>query len=138
MIRTRCPSCRHDVDFRAEQCALLDGPDDEPVAYAFVCPRCGEPVVRPADRRTTALLVRGGASREGAAEAARMPHPEHPASGPPLTVDDLIDFHRLLDDACWFERLVELRPSSKNPTSSEPWAEHREGRSRRDDGEAPH
>ncbi|HVL99769.1 MAG TPA: hypothetical protein VM324_10810 [Egibacteraceae bacterium] len=101
-IRTICPSCRGDVLLEAGHCALLGGHDGQPVAYAFVCPDCGEPVVRRADRRAAALLTACGASPRGVRErAARFPHPEQPGDGPPLTADDLIDFHMLLADPHW-------------------------------------
>jgi hypothetical protein len=108
-IRTQCPSCRQQIDFAPGECSLLGGPDGEPVAYAFVCPHCREPIVRRADRRAAAMLVIGGASPRGAEEhVGRLPHPEEPAGGPPLTDDDLIDFHLLLDGADWFGQLAHL------------------------------
>jgi hypothetical protein len=108
-IRTGCPSCRQPIDFAAGQCALLGGPDGQPVAYGFVCPHCGEPVVRRADRRAAAMLLIGGASPRGAEERVVRPlHPEKPGFGPPLTANDLIDFHLLLDGACWFQQLASL------------------------------
>lgn len=103
-IRTRCPTCRQHVAFAAGRCALLAGPNGDSVAYAFVCPDCGEPIVRPADERITEMLVAGGASPHGAEEqAGRLPHPEQPCPGPPLTPDDLLDFHYLLASSGWFE-----------------------------------
>lgn len=105
-ISTRCPSCRQDIVFQADDCALLGDADGKPVAYAFVCSHCGEPVVRRADQRAVAMLVAAGASCRGATEQVVAVHPEQPASGPPLTADDLLDFHLLLEGACWFEQLA--------------------------------
>ena len=108
-IRTQCPSCRQYIDFAPGQCALLGGRDGEPVAYAFVCTHCREPIVRRADRRAAAMLVIGGASPRGAEEhVGRLPHPEQPEGGPAFTDDDLIDFHLLLDEARWFDQLADL------------------------------
>ena len=40
-------------------------------------------------------------------EAAAAPgHPEAPPSGPPLTFDDLLDLHFLLDSDHWFDRIL--------------------------------
>lgn len=112
-MRTRCPGCGQQVELDTGRCALLGGPDGRPVAYAFVCPDCDEPVVRRADRTAAALLEFGGAS-QAVAEAPVVPrHPEEPAPGPPLTPDDLIDFHLLLQRRGWHERL--LRPSGGRP-----------------------
>lgn len=105
-ISTRCPSCRQHIVFDVEECALLGGEDGQPVAYAYVCPHCAEPIVRRADKRAVAMLLAGGASSHAAAEHVVPVHPEQPAPGPPLTIDDLIDFHLLLEDACWFEQLT--------------------------------
>ena len=103
-IRTRCPTCRQHVTFAAGRCALLSGPDGNSVAYAFVCPDCGEPIVRPADERITEMLLAGGVSQHGVEEQpGRLPHPEEPRPGPPLTRDDLLDFHLLLASADSFE-----------------------------------
>lgn len=122
-VSTRCPSCLHHIDIAAGHCALLGGPDGQPVAYALVCPLCGEPIVRAADRRTVAMLIAGGASPVGAEErAAGRPHPELPPSGPPLQIDDLIDFHLLLEGTDWFARLVALQATDApgRPASSAP------------------
>lgn len=106
-IHTRCPSCRQHMDLPASDCALLDGPGGHPVAYAFVCCHCREPIMRRADGRTMAMLVASGASAHGGQEqAVALCHPEQPAPGPPLTADDLIDLHVLLDAPGWFEQLA--------------------------------
>jgi hypothetical protein len=116
-IRTRCPTCRQRVAFAADTCALLRGPDGTPVAYAFVCPGCSDPVVLAANRRIAEMLVAGGVSSEGVEEhVAGLPHPERPAGGRALTPDDLLDFHLLLATPGWFRRLVGLsrRPDSED------------------------
>jgi hypothetical protein len=106
MIRTRCPACRQHITFPADRCALLADADSGAGAYAFVCPECADPVVRPADERVEAMLVAGGASAHGVTERpGRPPHPERPQQGPPFTADDVLDLHFLLDNAGWFEHL---------------------------------
>lgn len=128
-ISTTCPSCREHIDLASGHCALLGGPDRQPVAYAFVCPRCDQPIVRRADKRAAAMLVAGGASAHGARErTVVLSHPEQPASGPVLTVDDLIDFHVMLGGDGWFERLAGLvvaagdadRPTVSAPATPQP------------------
>jgi hypothetical protein len=116
-IQTRCPACRQRIDLAGGECALLEGVDGGPAAYAFVCPRCGEPVVRRTDRQAAALLVAGGASARGAEERVPRPaHPETPSPGPAFTVDDCIDLHLLLfEDRSWFDGLTGLADRPEPP-----------------------
>ena len=62
--------------------------------YTFVCPSCGDFIVKAADRKIVSMLLGVGVtwSDEGAK------HPElFDLNAPPLTVDDLLDFHRELE-----------------------------------------
>jgi hypothetical protein len=82
--------------------------------YRFVCPECQGPVEKRADRKIVALLVSAGvdvsdqrAASAGAATAGQSrldqmteelePHPAL-SQAPAFTVDDLIQFHFLLED----------------------------------------
>lgn len=106
-VRTHCPSCRQYLDLPAGRCAVLGGVDGRPKVYAFVCPRCEAPVIQLAEVQATAKPGAGGPLPGGAhGPAARPAHPERPRPGPPLTADDLIDFHFLLDGADWFPQLT--------------------------------
>jgi hypothetical protein len=79
--------------------------------YRFTCPTCMDAVEKRADRKIVALLVSAGVDPAGSVPAedeelapdvpATVPLPaaDRPPDGPPLSVDDVIDFHfRLLDD----------------------------------------
>lgn len=87
--------------------------------YCFVCPVCREDVEKQADRKIVALLVSAGVPVAGspAAEAPTHPstfenefvagsepesesesEPESEDDYPPLTLDDLIQFHFMLQD----------------------------------------
>ncbi len=77
-------------------------------SYAFPCPKCGEFVEKPADDRIVRLLLSGGV----------MPVPVHvPAEalevreGPAFTLDDILDFHELLQTDDWMEALTGPRRS---------------------------
>jgi hypothetical protein len=72
-------------------------------SYRFSCPTCMNTIEKPADRKVVALLLSAGveledevgvATEESAEHDAIEPHP----AGPPLTIDDLINFHFLLQD----------------------------------------
>jgi hypothetical protein len=72
-------------------------------SYRFSCPTCMNTIEKPADRKVVALLLSAGVELEDEAgveadalgdEAVIEPRP----SGPPLTIDDLITFHFILQD----------------------------------------
>jgi hypothetical protein len=95
-IKATCPGCG-EVDLVADDILLRIGATQAVNTYGFSCPDCGDFVEKKADDRVIRLLLSGGV----------VPMPVHlPAealevhSGPPLTLDDLLDFHlQLQDDA---------------------------------------
>jgi len=102
VIKASCQDCG-DVelgvgDLRVRVCSV-----DELSTYVFRCPTCRMSVVKPAEPRVVDLLVASGVRLEHWDPPAELfePHP-----GEPLTHDDLIDFHRLLEQPDWFERLT--------------------------------
>lgn len=102
-IKAECPGCGavrlRVADLTVRVCA----DDDELGAYRFQCPRCDHAVLHEASPAICALLVSVGVDEEVwrlPAELAERP------SGPPLTHDDLLDFHLMLADDGWQERLV--------------------------------
>jgi len=120
-IRANCPSCG-EVDLQPLEVTLHimradDGLVGDGSTYRFLCPDCCELVTKPADERIAQLLSTGGVPiEEGAAfdddaldaaiEALLPPHPEGVRPGPRFTMDDLLDFHRLLAGDDWFQRLT--------------------------------
>lgn len=115
-IRTTCPRCG-EVELRPDELELRivgSAEDDvrEGSTYLFDCPTCADEIVKPADSRIAQLLTTGGvpvvcsADDEVLATApTALPHPEHAPDGPPLTLDDLLDLHELLQSDDWFDRL---------------------------------
>lgn len=74
-------------------------------SYSFVCPDCLEVVEKPADQKIVTLLLSAGV--EVHRSTARVePSSRTLPGGPPLTTDDLIDFHFLLSQDDWFNQLV--------------------------------
>ncbi|HEX6261493.1 MAG TPA: hypothetical protein VF097_01455, partial [Actinomycetota bacterium] len=92
--------------------------------YRFVCPRCEDTVEKRADRKVVMLLLSAGVEvREVSHEVVSMDHPSvrgHQPTfeealredvrvahdDPAFTLDDLIDFHFLLQQDDWFEELA--------------------------------
>lgn len=103
-VRAQCPACG-DVQLQIHDLAVRVCADDTSGTYRFRCPRCADTVQRPASARIVDLLVSAGAPRElwsWPAELAEV------RTGPPLTPDDLLDMHVLLEDDAWFSQLVAL------------------------------
>jgi len=74
-------------------------------SYRFTCPSCADAVEKRADRKIVALLVSAGVDIDRS--DAPPPHPElfddvqepgRRPDGPRFTVDDVIEFHFLLQD----------------------------------------
>jgi hypothetical protein len=102
-IRTNCPRCG-EVEMRADVISLQLEEDSGEGVYSFVCPVCEDLVEKPADRKIVSLLRSVGVEiTEREASAAEFD--ERP-DGPPITIDDLIDFHFLLSQDDWFDRLT--------------------------------
>ena len=102
-IRAACPSCG-DVKLRSRDLTVRVCADTDQGTYAFDCPRCSGAVVRDASPRILALLVTAGVHAEVWHHPAEL---FEPRVGPPLTADDLLDFHLLLGEDGWYDRLVE-------------------------------
>ena len=72
-------------------------------SYRFSCPTCMNTIEKPADRKVVALLLSAGVELEDVGGVVTAESAEHNViephrAGPPLTVDDLINFHFLLQD----------------------------------------
>ena len=107
-IRANCPSCG-DVQLTAEDLTVRVCADDERGSYCFRCPDCQGAVAKEASRRIVDLLVSSGVRMQ----VWRLPAELTEARiGAPLTPDDLLDFHLLLEGGDWYEQLAaEVRRS---------------------------
>lgn len=89
---------------RADVILLTVEPGSGEGTYSFVCPSCEDLVEKPADRKIVGLLKSVGVDvAERGAPALPL---EAQPDGPPLTLDDVIDFHFLLGRDDWFEALM--------------------------------
>lgn len=110
-IRVRCPDCGPVVVTTdgIEVIAVPGRPlDRQHTRYAFTCTRCGVSSGRAVDGETaTKLILAGVAVRMPRHPAAggRPRHPEGPSDGAPITRDDILDLHLLLERDDWFSRL---------------------------------
>lgn len=105
-IRATCPRCG-EVEMGAQAILLSVREEEGEGTYSFTCPVCDDTVEKPADRKVVMLLLSAGV------DVTRLGDPEPAAAAedtkgeaPPLTSDDLIDFHFLLQRDDWFARLA--------------------------------
>jgi hypothetical protein len=80
----------------------IDPSGHRQAAYNFGCPSCLNVITKPADERIVRLLASGGVP------VHEWPPPRQVPDGPPLTYDDLLDFHTLLQTDGWFDHLIDL------------------------------
>jgi hypothetical protein len=109
-IRAQCPTCG-DVRLTACDLTVRVCTDDDTGSYCFRCPTCEAPVSKPASGHIVELLVSSGVRLEMWRRPAELL--ERPG-GPPLTLDDLLDFHVLLQRDDWIEDLT--RAPGPRPT----------------------
>jgi len=103
-IKATCPTCG-EVELTPDDIELRVCNFAPASYYVFECPMCLASVRKPADDRVIQLLISGGVHAvvwEYPAEVTERP------DGPPLTHDDLLDFHLLLDQPDWFQRLASV------------------------------
>jgi hypothetical protein len=98
-IRANCPSCG-DVQLTADDLTVRVCADDERGSYCFRCPECLRAVAKDASRRIVDLLVSSGVRMQVWRLPAELTESR---MGPPLTPDDLLDFHLLLQEDDWFD-----------------------------------
>jgi uncharacterized Zn finger protein len=93
-IRASCPDCG-DVELTTADVTVRVCDDTNAGTYAFRCPHCRMMVVKPAETRTVDLLVASGVAFTTWRLPAELSEVHH---GEPITHDDLLDFHHLLQD----------------------------------------
>jgi hypothetical protein len=101
-IRAQCPGCG-DVRLTAADVTVRVCSDDDSGAYRFRCPSCDAPVAKPASAHIVELLVSSGVRLEMWRRPAEL---RETHDGPPLTADDLLDFHVALQRPDWMDELL--------------------------------
>lgn len=102
IIRATCNDCG-DVEMTTSDVWVRICDDDNSGTYAFRCPSCGMVVVKAAEPHIVDLLVASGVAWSTWRLPAEMR--EARPTGAPINHDDLLDFHKVLEGADWFEQL---------------------------------
>ena len=104
-IRTMCPHCIAPLELEPAEILVVATPTaGTSGSYAYFCRTCERVTVAAVSPAAFRVLVIAGAALPG-----YEPEPRPAPSARRLTVDDLIDFHALLNSPDWFTRLQ--RPS---------------------------
>jgi hypothetical protein len=85
--------------------------NDHSGSYNFRCPGCEMAVAKHADPNVVELLVSSGVKMAVWQLPAEL---WEARSGDPISHDDLLDFHDILGEANWFDRLTALVDSETN------------------------
>jgi len=97
-IRATCPTCG-EVELTPDDVELRVCTHAPASYYQFDCPLCHQAVQKPADDRVVQLLISGGVS----ATVWELPEEMTESHfGPGFTLDDVLDFHLLLQTDDWF------------------------------------
>jgi hypothetical protein len=101
-IRASCPTCG-DIELTSRQVAVRVCSANNQGSYVFRCPECRMAVSKVADPKIVDLLVSSGVRLTVWHLPAEL---EESRSGPPISYDDLLEFHYVLQQEGWFERMV--------------------------------
>jgi hypothetical protein len=110
LIKATCSDCG-DVELRSKDVRVRMCLDGGAATYLFRCPVCRMVEVRNADDHVVDVLLAAGVD----CTEWHLPAELHePHLGGPISHDDVLDFHALLERADWFQTLAtmnERRPS---------------------------
>lgn len=101
-IRASCPTCG-DVELTTRDVRVMVCSTTNEGSYAFRCPSCRVGVSKPAEARVVDVLVASGVSLSVWQMPAEL---DEPHAGPPITHDDLLEFHFRLRQPGWLEAAV--------------------------------
>ena len=104
VIRVTCGGCG-DVELSATEMRVRRCVETGHATYVFTCPDCHMVEVRTAEDHVVEVLRSAGVA---CAEWQLPAELAESRIGPPLTHDDLLDFHDLLRSSDWFSALETL------------------------------
>lgn len=104
-IRASCSECG-DVELTTRDVAVRVCTHDNQGTYSFRCPSCAQVIVKAAEPRIIELLVASGVKLTTWSMPAELTEPR--AGGEPISHDDLLDFHALMQSPDWIDNLERI------------------------------
>jgi hypothetical protein len=101
-VRANCPTCG-DIELTVRQLRVQTCTTTGESTYSLLCPSCRLIVNKPAEQRVVELLISAGVPMVRWAMPAELYELK---LGPPITYDDLLEFHFQLENANWFEQVL--------------------------------
>lgn len=101
-IRASCPTCG-DVELTSRDVSVQVCATNNQGSYAFRCPECRLAVSKMAEQRIVDLLVSSGVRLSVWSMPAEL---DEPRAGAAFSYDDLLEFHQLIQEDGWFDRLT--------------------------------
>lgn len=101
IVRTTCPTCG-DVEMTIGDLRVRLCSDTNEGSYAFRCPSCETLVAKSIEASVVDVLVVAGVHLDVWQLPAEL---DEPHSGPPVSYDDLLEFHFQLEEHDWLEQL---------------------------------
>ena len=105
-LRASCPTC-DDVELTSADLTVVVCADTNKGSYSFRCPGCRQRVVKDAEARIIDLLVSAGVKMSVWTLPAELYEPK---LGSPITYDDLLEFHFLLERPDALQALFQPAP----------------------------
>ena len=103
-IRASCPTCG-DVELTTRDVRVLVCSTTNEGSYAFRCPSCTMQVAKPAEGRIVDVLVSSGVRLSVWHLPAEL---DEVHSGPPISYDDLLEFHYELQSEGWLDKVTSM------------------------------
>jgi hypothetical protein len=101
MVRVSCDTCA-EVNVAGRDVVVHMCVTTSALHFSFRCPMCGVRAGRPLDRSVAHRLLKAGARLRSWTMPAEL---DEPHGGLAFTYDDLIDFHFLLEQEHWTDRI---------------------------------
>lgn len=127
LIRATCDTCG-DIELRVADVQVLLCASTNEGSYVFRCTTCRLAVSKPADARVVDILIAAGVELVVWDMPAEL---DEPHAGPPISYDDLIEFHFGLDSGAVDEAVRGLAEGGRSARSAHPAGGRRRGRARR-------
>jgi hypothetical protein len=108
IVRATCPTCG-DIELGVSKVKVQVCISTAASTYSFLCPDCRLIVNKEANDRVVETLTKAGAEVRAWWLPAELAEPK---LGPPISYNDLLEFHLALESGGWQEELAASSPNA--------------------------